>query len=160
MDLRLEAWERDALALHPGLDYSVGEEVEAYVDLSSGTRSAWWVVAFYARDVWRRWHVGLIHGSLNLYADRPVTIVDPALFRLPQYIPPWIGNTFAQRWAEVEVCPVIVDGRALGFIIRNPSTDSPEYCETFAPTHLTSRLGLQNGDQIRLQVLPGTRPTP
>ena len=76
-------WEREALARHLNLDRLAGTALEVRVDLTGGTGSAWWVVAFYAPEIWKRWHVGLIHGSLNLYAASPVELPDPVRFTLP-----------------------------------------------------------------------------
>ena len=147
-------WEMSALR-SAGLESetAIQHTCFATIDKWPGTGSAWWPVAFFAPQVWERWRVGLLHGSLNLWADSPVTLPSPVRFKLPDEVGRWIDPKFAERWAEVDVCPAIVNGRALGFVIRMTDADPPEYCETFAPTHLKTRLNVDSGDRVRLELL-------
>jgi CTP-dependent riboflavin kinase len=62
----------------------------------------------------------------------------------------------ADRWREVDVCPALVDRKALAFVIRQPVPDNPRFCEMFAPTDLTNRLGLRDGSEVQLALLPGS----
>lgn len=148
----LKDWERAALGLGPSDEIPVALSLEAQVDkLDRTSGTAWWVSAFYAPDIWRVWRVGLVRGSLNLWARHPVTLPNPFVFDLPEKIRnalPVLGK----KWARACVCPVIVGKEALGFLIRTPDGDS-RFCETFAPTHLSERLGLQPGDEVELDLV-------
>jgi hypothetical protein len=51
----------------------------------------------------------------------------------------------------------LVDRKALAFVIRQPVPDNPKFFEMFAPTHLTSRLGLRDGSEVQLDLRSGSR---
>jgi hypothetical protein len=151
-------WERRVLGSAP-VDHVLS--VRARVETRATTGTAWLVTGFFAPDVWTRWQVGLVHGSLNLYTAEPLDLPSPFRLQLPETVRAlllqWKMESLADRWREVDVCPALVDRKALAFVIRQSVPDNPKFFEMFAPTHLTSRLGLRDGSEVQLDLRSGSR---
>jgi len=150
-------WERRAIGVQLGdAPHFVGTLSATYDPGRDTTGTAWWVTAFFAPEVWRRWGVGLLHGSLNLWltaSDGRVEI--PGLqVKLPEEVLRQIqpGHPdLARRWRQVSITPVLVAGEALGFVIRGSETPDT-FVEVFAPTHLRTRLGIARNQKTPVQV--------
>lgn len=160
----MHEWELEAL------DVASREEIEgepfAATVKGQGTGSAWIVSCLYGSHVWRRWGVGLVEGSLNLAAHHEIALIEPVEFQLSEQAHAWLDahNPYlAARWRKSIVCPVVVDDAALGFIIRGLTdeqggySDPSTFCEVFAPMRLTPRLGLKEGQQLRLMLVSGSQ---
>jgi len=146
-------WERRALGLGPSDAPRVLRRVSANYGPSStipSTGTAWWVVALFGPEIWRRWGVGLQHGSVNLGIHEDVEL--PGIeAEGPQEICTAMGSA-GERWRRATISPVLVEGEALGFVIR-ASVSNPRYLEVFAPTRLVTRLALVRGAAVELEVL-------
>ena len=151
-------WERKALRL------GWNDDPRPILSLPTGfnpgkdrSGTAWWVTAFFAPEIWQRWGVGLLHGSLNLWLPDDKRIDIPGIpADLPenlrrQAVPP----DLLQRWRQVTITPVLVMSEALGFVIRAADTP-PAFVEVFAPTHLMTRLGIAKNQKgpVPVDVLP------
>ena len=150
-------WERAALHLSQGDVPRALYSLSAMFDPTRGTsHSAWWVTAFYGPDVWRRWHVGLLHGSLNLWLEEAVELPGVAAAALPAEIRAMASqNVQLAKWQQARITPVVVAGEALGFVIRPVPPPTPNFLEVFAPTQLTTRLGLgEKSTAVAVDILP------
>ena len=150
-------WERRALGLGSSDQPHFVRTLNTTFDPGRDTTgTAWWVTAFFAPTVWRRWGVGLLHGSLNLWLPGDGARLDiPGITaELPadverQLFP--MARSLAQRWQQVIITPVLVSGEALGFVIRGAGSPS-DLVEIFAPTHLRTRLGIPKNEKRGVQV--------
>ena len=154
-------WERAALHLGPSDTPRAVQHVAAkYNPGPTDSQTAWWVTALFAPEIWRRWRVGLEHGSLNLWSTEDVHLPTPYRMEMPARIQSQLAagpyRPLAERWATAGACPVIVGREALGFLVRPGTGVDPTFCEVFAPTHLVTRLGIVAGTQLELDILPGT----
>ncbi len=157
----MHPWESEALGIVGDVQFEDATVVPVRY-LERGPKSAWLVGAFYSPEIWSTWGVGLVRGSLNLEADEPVSLPATREFTLSPRIRDPAGR-MGWRWRCVQVCPAIVNDEALGFVIRGPDTDDPSYrfsparrCDVYAPTVLKDRLGLVDGDRIKLVILPAS----
>jgi hypothetical protein len=153
-------WERRALALGPSDTPHVIRKLGTTFDPGrDSTGSAWWVTAFFGPAVWKRWGVGLLHGSLNLWLTHPDERCDVqgVTADLPESARHSLGegSELAARWQRVIITPVLVSSEALGFVIRGAQSPS-QLVEVFAPTHLKTRLGIAGNQKtpIEVNVLP------
>ena len=141
-------WERRAIQLGPCDEPRILQSLALFYDPRGDlTGTAWWPNAFFASEIWRRWGVGLVVGSLNLWPVDNTTNADlPGIsLALSEDVARLVGKDapLIRRWSHVRITPVLVSGEALGFVIR--ATGQPptaNMLEVFAPTHLRTRLGI------------------
>ena len=152
-------WERRALELGPSdAAWPVVRLPTSFDPGRDTSGSAWWVTAFYAPEIWRRWGVGLLHGSLNLWLpDEGVRVEIPGVAaHLPEQLHhQGLSAQLVRRWQRVVISPVLVMDEALGFVIRGADTP-PTFVEVFSPTHLITRLGIAKNQKapVPVAVLP------
>src|SRR5437762_2772964 len=119
---RMLDWERRALELESGDEPRFIRTVGVTFDPDGDTTgTAWWVTAFFAPEIWRRWGVGILHGSLNLWLAEGVVDFPGVTLALPETIQGELKSShpvLMRRWQHVAVTPAIVQGEALGFVIR------------------------------------------
>lgn len=154
-------WEREALGIDTLGQIRGAISTRMRVDLLNPSAQAWWIAALYGPDIWKTWRVGLLRASIAAYVDPPVAIPDPLTLRLPEYLSTSMAGV-DEVWDWIGVVPVIVEERALAFAAcgihqRDGELDisTPrERWELVAPTDLVTRLGLTEGQNIAVRLLP------
>ena len=117
-----------------------GQLLSLKADSGSGTARAW--TDLFAPVVQARFGIALWPGSLNLWADAPITWEEPLLLHVESI--------------DGEFCPVVLNEAALGLAFRRrPYT--PHYLEVIAPIELRPRLGgIKDGDTVAVRLLSGS----
>lgn len=154
------AFEREALGIESIGEIRGGLTVTGQVDIKNSDSVTRWIISFYAPDIWDTWRVGLVRESVCVLASSPISLPNPIEFGLPTDIgqPAAPLDALPQR---LRVCPAIVKGRALGFVVRDPDApathrlaDPDPHLQLVAPTNLVARLGLQEGETFPVRILP------
>ena len=153
-------WERDALGINTLGELKGGVRVRARVAQPVDDASSWWISAVYAPEIWRIWRVGLLRRPIKLSLSETLVLPDALELGPPDDLPPDVHHQITGS-LSARVCPVVVAGAALGFLIsRSPEGDTgadgrgQPCCDVYAPTGLRTRLGLNVDQEIWLQVLP------
>jgi hypothetical protein len=82
-----------------------------------------------------------IPGSLNLHAEKPLDLPDPAVRRL-----------YGGVW---QFSPVVLAQSAVGIIARRADTAPNAFIEVFAAQHLVSELALAENQNVSIRILSG-----
>ncbi len=154
-------WEREALGIDTMGQIRGAISTRMRVDLLNPSAQAWWIATLYGPDIWKKWRVGLLRGSIAAYVDPPLAIPDPLVLDLPEYLATSLAEV-TEVWDRIGVVPVVVEKRALAFAAcgihqRDGELDisAPrERWELVAPTDLVTRLGLTEGQDISVRLLP------
>ncbi len=156
-------FEREALGIESLGGIQGGVTATGHVGVSAASSATWWITSFYSPDIWDTWRVGLVRGSVCIVASSPVALPVPITFEIPKHegqLPdPPVG--LPQR---LLVCPAIVSGKALAFVVRDPAApegdrlaDPGSHLELLAPTDLAARLELRENDPVSVRILPAQR---
>ena len=154
-------WEREALGVDTLGQIRGAIKTRMRVDLLNPSAQAWWIATLYGPFIWKTWRVGLLHGSIAALGDSPVTLPDPLVLRLPEYLATTMAGV-SDVWEQVAVVPVMVEQRALAFAVcgihrgeADLDISQPhDRWELVAPTNIESRLGLTDGQQVAISLLP------
>lgn len=162
-------WEREALGIDTLGEIRGAIRTRMRIDLTDRSPHAWWIATLYGPDIWETWRVGVLRGSFAAHADEPVALPDPLVFRLPGQMAAGM-LTVRELWDRIAVVPAVVEDRALAFVASGVAdgeeveelTGPRERWELIAPTRLVSRLGLADGQQVAVRLLPSSlhRPEP
>ena len=154
-------WEREALGVDTLGQIRGAIRTRMRVDLLNPSAQAWWIATLYGPDIWQAWRVGLLRGSIAAFVDQPVTLPDPLVLRLPEYLATSMEGV-NEVWDRIAVAPVLVEEKAVAFAacgVRERDGDVDlaqprERWELVAPTDLGARLRLTDGQQISVRLLP------
>lgn len=154
-------WEREALGIDTLGQIRGAVRTRMRVDLVNPSAQAWWIATLYGPDIWKTWRVGLLRGSMAAVADPPVALPDPLVLHLPEYLQTSMEGV-DDVWDRIGVVPVIVEKKVLAFAAcgmrdreRDLDVSQPrDRWELVAPTDLESRLGLTDGREISVALLP------
>ena len=83
----------------------------------------------------------LYAGSLNLWADEPVTLPAPASVELAGF-----------AW---DLVPIVLGQTLVGIVVRRADSGDIEFLEVFACERLSTFLKLSSGDRIKIRLFPG-----
>lgn len=154
-------WEREALGIDTMGQIRGAVRTRMRVDLLNPSAQAWWIATLYGPEIWKTWRVGLLPGSIAAFAEPPVAIPDPQVFHLPDFLATRVGGD-DEVWDRIAVVPVVIEKRALAFAacgMHNCDGDLDvsrprDRWELVAPTNLERRLGLTDGQEISVTLLP------
>ena len=154
-------WEREALGIDTLGQIRGAVRTRMRVDLLNPSAQAWWIATLYGPDIWKTWRVGLLPGSIAAFAESPVALPEPLVFHLPEYLATRLGDD-DEIWDRIGVVPVIVEKKALAYAAcgmrdRDGELDAShprDRWELVAPTDLEHRLGLTDGQEIAVTLLP------
>lgn len=153
-------WERDALGIDTLGELKGGVRVRVRVAQPENDPSTWWVSALFAPEIWRIWRVGLLRRPVRLGLREPLELPDSLELMTPDDLPLEVRQQATAPLA-VHVCPVVMAGSALGFLMSSSAdADPPLVCDVYAPTGLRTRLGLDVDQEVWLHVLPAAEHHP
>jgi hypothetical protein len=157
------AWERDALDINTLGQIQRSVPTRMRIETGGRGRAGWWLSTLFGPDFWMHWRVGLLRPTLVGVTEQPVSPPEPLMLTLPTHL--------SQRFSQiiepmdyVAVCPAIVEEKALAFgaigvTEEEMSTGRIEPSERWvlvAPTDLTERLGIGDGDVLQVRLLPAS----
>jgi len=89
-------------------------------------------------------------GTLNVRVLFPKTIFGALVNLRPVLIPGFVKN--GRTFGDVKAYPVLIRGIEGAIVIPSRTVHPPEIAEVIAPLNLRERLGLRDGDRIRIEV--------
>jgi hypothetical protein len=113
------------------------------VEVRSGTGTAWVFAGRYLQAFHERFGVSRIClGTLNLWADAPVTWEDPVTIQTHEF------------------CPIILAEHAIGVVLRSSEPGAPRdprFLEVLSPVKLRPQLrDVNDGQRISVRLLSGS----
>lgn len=157
------AWEREALGIDTLGEIQGSVTTRMRIELGGTSRAAWWIATLFGPDFWTHWRVGLLRPTLFGMTEGPVAPPPQLILELPAYL--------AQRAARLDealdyiaVCPAVLESKALAFAVIGATTDEvssgrvepADRWTLVAPSDLVERLGLAEGSELQVRLLPAS----
>lgn len=117
-------------------------------EVGTGSGSATLILVDFCAALYDRFGLLMRCGSLNLYTPKPLALPDPIRLVGKGIVRPDRMHGF--------VSPVVLNGQALGFVLRFEDGQQSEFIEVFSDSVLRDRLALQRGDDLSVQFLPSS----
>lgn len=157
------SWERAALNIESmgGIQGSVPADMS--IEIGGSNRAAWWIATLFGPDFWTHWRVGLLRPTLIGVTDQPVALPAPLILELPKYLAQRAALT-SDPMDFIAVCPAIVEEKALAFAVMGVTADEVssrnlepnQRWSLVSPTDLVERLKIDEGDRLKVRLVPAT----
>ena len=133
------------------------------IERAGKSRAAWWICTLFGPDFWTHWRVGLLRETLVGVSDEPLDPPAPLILKLPKHVATRVTPS-ADLDDYIAVCPAIVEGKALAFAVVGATEEEvaagriepSDQWFLVAPSDLLQRLGITEGDQVRVRLVPAT----